>query len=77
MLEQRVAELAVTYPDEVPRPPHWGGYRLRADAMEFWQGRQSRLHDRLRYVRQPGGPGQDAVWRPERPPSGRQILMHF
>ena len=55
MLEQRVAELAVTYPDEVPRPPHWGGYRLRADAMEFWQGRQSRLHDRLRYVRQPTG----------------------
>lgn len=55
LLEQRVAELAVTYPDEVPRPPHWGGYRLRADAMEFWQGRQSRLHDRLRYLRQSDG----------------------
>ena len=33
-----------------PRPPHWGGYRLRADHWEFWQGRKSRLHDRLRYT---------------------------
>ena len=38
-----------------PRPPHWGGYRLLPDQWQFWQGRKSRLHDRLRYTMQPGG----------------------
>lgn len=38
-----------------PRPPHWGGYRLKPDNWQFWQGRPSRLHDRLRYTLQDGG----------------------
>lgn len=38
-----------------PRPPHWGGFRLLPDRWEFWQGRKSRLHDRLRYTQQPAG----------------------
>ncbi|OGB30618.1 MAG: pyridoxamine 5'-phosphate oxidase [Burkholderiales bacterium RIFCSPLOWO2_12_FULL_61_40] len=44
-----------------PRPPHWGGYRLKPDTWEFWQGRKSRLHDRLRYTQAP-----DATWVRER-----------
>jgi pyridoxamine 5'-phosphate oxidase len=61
-LESRMEELAAKYRDsDVPRPPHWGGYRLVAEVIEFWQGQPNRLHDRLRYRRVDGG-----VWLLER-----------
>jgi pyridoxamine 5'-phosphate oxidase len=58
-LEDRYVELERTYPDgsPVPRPPHWGGYRVVPERIEFWQGRRGRLHDRLLYVR------EDEGWR--------------
>lgn len=49
-LEARVAEVERRFPgDDIPRPAHWGGYRLRPQTVEFWQARHNRLHDRLRY----------------------------
>jgi pyridoxamine 5'-phosphate oxidase len=60
-LLRRAAEYGVRYGLNPPRPPHWGGYRLLADRWEFWQGRPSRLHDRLRYALQP-----DGGWRVQR-----------
>ena len=59
-LELRRAELAGRHPDEVPLPPFWGGYRVVPDAIELWEHRDDRLHDRALYTREGDG------WRLER-----------
>ncbi|MFJ9537003.1 pyridoxamine 5'-phosphate oxidase [Streptomyces sp. NPDC101225] len=62
-LDAAYAELAARYPEgeKVPVPPHWGGFRVAPRSVEFWQGRENRLHDRLRYVAR-----ADGGWRVER-----------
>lgn len=61
-LEARWEHFQSLYPsDQVPRPPHWGGYVLNPIRVEFWQGRANRLHDRFAYSRQ-----SDGAWRIER-----------
>jgi pyridoxamine 5'-phosphate oxidase len=63
VMEQKMKLLVAQYgkDEAVPTPPHWGGYRLKPDSIEFWQGQRSRLHDRLRYVYQSG-----QSWKVER-----------
>lgn len=53
--EARLAEMAARYPGDVPRPPHWGGYRLTPDWIEFWEDRPGRQHHRERFVRTADG----------------------
>lgn len=56
-LERRFAELDRRWPDAVPMPDFWGGYQVVPDVLEFWQGRENRLHDRFRYRKDPPRPG--------------------
>jgi pyridoxamine 5'-phosphate oxidase len=59
-LEKRFAELDAARPGQIPRPPHWGGYRLTPDVYEFWEHRENRLHDRILYRR------DGNTWKSER-----------
>ncbi|MBV2357471.1 pyridoxamine 5'-phosphate oxidase [Streptomyces sp. J2-1] len=63
-LDAEYVELAARYPEgePVPVPPHWGGFRVVPETVEFWQGRENRLHDRLRYITRP----EDGSWTVER-----------
>jgi pyridoxamine 5'-phosphate oxidase len=62
-LDAALADAVVRYPgDDVPRPEYWGGYRLVPLAVELWQGRENRLHDRVHWVRD----GESSAWREER-----------
>lgn len=62
LLEEKMEELNDTFKHEenLPLPPFWGGYRLRPECIEFWQGRENRLHDRIQYTR------TDTGWKIER-----------
>lgn len=61
MLDAKFTDAEERYGEQPPRPEHWGGYRLMPDRMEFWQGRSSRMHDRIQYSLQ-----ADGLWSRER-----------
>jgi pyridoxamine 5'-phosphate oxidase len=66
-LDELLAEVTARFGnEEIPTPPHWGGYRIEVIEAEFWQGRQFRLHDRLRFRQQPADGSADAEWIVER-----------
>jgi pyridoxamine 5'-phosphate oxidase len=54
-LEAQVRSVEAQFPDAVPRPPHWGGYRIVPDTVEFWRNRRDRVHDRVEYTRRADG----------------------
>jgi pyridoxamine 5'-phosphate oxidase len=59
VLDARLAEMTERFGNKrIPLPPHWGGYRLKPEIIEFWQGRLNRLHDRFRYTRLADGSWQ-------------------
>ena len=60
VLDDKLEALGAQYGDDVPRPEYWGGFLLRPQAIEFWEGRANRLHDRTHYLREGDG------WRSER-----------
>jgi pyridoxamine 5'-phosphate oxidase len=61
VLEENEVQYKETFKNSIPRPPHWGGYRVMPFKIEFWQGRSNRLHDRILYTKNP-----DGSWKVER-----------
>jgi pyridoxamine 5'-phosphate oxidase len=55
VLEENVQRFSNEFKNSIPRPPHWGGYRVMPELMEFWQGRSNRLHDRIQYTKTGSG----------------------
>jgi pyridoxamine 5'-phosphate oxidase len=61
-LDEAYAATSARFPGDVPLPPHWGGYRLEPGTVEFWKGREHRLHDRFRYTREGAGWRLERLW---------------
>jgi pyridoxamine 5'-phosphate oxidase len=61
-LDRAFSDASARFPDDVPLPPHWGGFRLAPETIEFWKGRAHRLHDRFRYTRERDGWRLERLW---------------